>query len=130
MWQFTDTSNETVARIRADGAYEAKLVAADDIQEWIAEGNVPEPYVEPPPGVPDTVLMYQARLALLAIDITAAMVEAVMGILPSPQKEQAMIQWEYSPTVKRQNGFVSQIAPALGLTDAQVDQLFIVASGL
>ncbi len=89
-----------------------------------------QPYVEPPPVIPDTVLMYQARLALLAAGITAAMVEAVIATLPEPYLEQARIQWEYSPTVKRHNGFVAQIAPALGLSASQQDQLFIDAAGL
>lgn len=42
-WKYTDRSGECVWRINADGTTEAKLVTADEIQEWLAEGNTPDP---------------------------------------------------------------------------------------
>lgn len=76
-----------------------------------------------------TVTMRQARLALLnsgkLTDVTTA-----INALPSPQKEAAQIEWEYSQTVERHRPFVLAVAPALGLTDAQLDDLFTLASTL
>lgn len=83
-----------------------------------------------PAPVPTEVEMYQARLALLSIGVTSQDILAKIDLLPSPQKEQAQIMFEFSPKVKRDNGFVTQLAPALGLTDIQIDQLFVVASTL
>ena len=95
--------------------------------DWLTAGNTPEPYIEPPAPTPTAVLMYQARLALLNIGITSATVEDIINTMPSPDKEQALILWEFSPTVKRENGFVSMIAPAMNLSEAGIDELFTMA---
>lgn len=80
-------------------------------------------------GVPQSVTMRQARLALLGARLLDD-VEAAIAALPSPQKEAARIEWEYSQEVQRRAGFVSVLAPLLGMTDAQTDALFIQAQGL
>ena len=91
---------------------------------WLVEVNAP-----PSPVVPGAVTMRQARLALLSAGLLSQ-VDIEIGALLSPQKEAAQIEWEYSQEVQRHNGFVSLLAPALGLTEAQLDQLFITAGGL
>jgi hypothetical protein len=73
--------------------------------------------------------MRQARLALLGAGKLAS-VTAAINTLPSPQKEAAQIEWEYSQTVERNRGFVLLLSAALGLTDAQMDALFVNAAGL
>jgi hypothetical protein len=50
--------------------------------------------------------------------------------MPDPPKTAAKIEWDYSNTVQRHNGFVSQIAPMLGMTEQQIDDLFILAATL
>ena len=89
-----------------------------------------------PPAAPDTappvpaeITMRQARLVLNAGGYISA-VDAAIAAMPSPQKEQAAIEWEYSNTVQRNNGFVSALGPALGLTDAQMDAMFIAGASL
>lgn len=79
--------------------------------------------------VPARVTMRQARLALLGAGLLGN-VDTAVNALPSPQKEAARIEWEYSQEVQRHNGFVSVLAPALGLSDLQIDQLFVTAGGL
>jgi hypothetical protein len=91
---------------------------------WLVEVNLP-----PAPIVPGAVTMRQARLALLSAGLLSQ-VDVEIGALPSPQKEAAQIEWEYSQEVQRHNGFVALLAPSLGLTEAQLDQLFITAAGL
>ena len=54
----------------------------------------------------------------------------IQKTLPSPHKEAARIEWEYSQEVQRHNGCVSMIGPALGLSATQVDALFIAAAEL
>lgn len=78
---------------------------------------------------PQAVTMRQARLALLGAGLLDD-VDAAINSLPSPQKEAARIEWEYSQEVRRHNGFVSVLAPLLGLTDAQTDALFMEAGKL
>lgn len=78
---------------------------------------------------PQVVTMRQARLALLGAGLLDD-IDAAINSLPSPQKEAARIEWEYSQEVQRHNGFVSVLVPILGLTEAQTDALFITAAGL
>lgn len=79
--------------------------------------------------VPKSVTMRQARLALLSAGLLHT-VDATITALPSPQKEAAKIEWEYSQEVQRHNGFVSILAPLLQMTDEQTDALFVVAAKL
>lgn len=87
----------------------------------------------PPPvvdnGVPSTVSMRQARTALLGAGLLSQ-IDTAISALPSPQKETAQIEWEYSQEVQRNNGLVSMMASVIGLTDKQVDELFIAAAAL
>ena len=99
---------------------------AQMLADWVAA------YVPPPPepvAVPQIVTMRQARLALLGAGKLTD-VNAAINALPSPTKEAAMIEWEYSQEVQRHNGFVSLLAPVLGMTDADLDALFIAGAAL
>lgn len=80
-------------------------------------------------SIPREVTMRQARLALLQAGLLSQ-VQTAIDAMPSPQKEAAQIEWEYSSTMKRDNPFVAQISAALNLTEAQLNQLFITASTL
>ena len=94
---------------------------------WDGEHFTPAPPA--PPVVPAAVTMRQARLALLGAGLLPS-IDSSIDSLPSPQKEAARIEWEYSQEVQRHNGFVSVLAPMLGLTSAQIDALFIGAAQL
>ena len=100
---------------------QGEIVPADTIT-WPAPPEAPVP-------IPQSVTMRQARLALLGAGLLDD-VEAAIAALPSPQKEAARIEWEYSQEVQRHNGFVSVLAPALGMTDEQTDALFVTAAVL
>lgn len=86
--------------------------------------KAPQPLV-----IPASVTMRQARLALLSAGLINNVTTAI-NALASPQKEAATIEWEYSQEVHRDKPFVSVLAVALGLTDAQLDDLFLTASTL
>lgn len=105
---------------------------------WSALANVIDPSDQPlrvfwgastPDLVPGQVTMRQARLALLAAGKLAA-VETALNALPEPTKTAARITWDFSSTVQRRNGLVSQLGPALGLTEEQIDALFIAAAAI
>jgi hypothetical protein len=84
--------------------------------------------------VPQSVPMAEARKVLLmsgkfgatpaALDTA---VRAALATLPDPQKQLALIDWEFQPNVRRKSAFVASAAQALGLTDAEVDALFVAA---
>lgn len=119
---------ETLAdRYRVNGRAEIPFVALDS-------PGVVEPYdgFQPPapPVVPPLeVTMRQGRLALLAAG-KLALVEQAIAALPSPAKEAAQIEWEYSSSILRYGPLVQSLAPAIGLSDADVDALFIAANAL
>jgi hypothetical protein len=103
-----------------------------------ADGNVPmtpeeeaefEASRAPVVQVPQVVTMRQARLALLAAGKLPAVTTAIYS-LPSPQKEAAVIEWEYSGEVHRNKELVLMLAPALQLDAAGLDSLFIEADKL
>jgi hypothetical protein len=79
--------------------------------------------------IPQVVTMRQARLALLA-DGKLADVEPAIATLPSPDKEAAQIEWEYATDVQRDWPTLLALAPALNLTDSDLDALFIQAATL
>lgn len=93
--------------------------------------NGPGDYSAPAPTavVPSEVTMRQARLVLMSAGLTAS-INAAINAMPSPQKEAAQIEWEYSNTLQRNNPLVLALAPALGLTSQQLDNLFIAAAKL
>jgi hypothetical protein len=106
------------------------LVASETagIGDTYADGVFTAP---PPPGpvVPQEITMRQARLVLLGAGLLSSVQGAIDG-LPSPQKEAAQIEWEYSNTLQRRNPFVLTLGPALGLTAEQIDALFIQGATL
>ena len=87
--------------------------------------------VEPPEivWVPAEVTMRQARLALHAAGKLVA-VNAAINALTDPPKTAALIEWEYSNSVRRDSQFVALLGPALGLDAAGLDALFVAASKL
>ena len=79
----------------------------------------------PPAGivVPASVSARQARLALLAAGLLDQ-VEAAVATAGGSVR----IEWEYATVNERASPLLAAIAGALGLTDAQVDALFIAAA--
>ena len=77
---------------------------------------------EPPVVVPAIVSMRQARLALLDAGLLDDVDAAMSGASPADQ-----IEWEYATEVRRDSALVASMTSALGLSAAQVDDLFCAA---
>lgn len=69
--------------------------------------------------VPESVTPLQARRALLGAGLLSAVQTAA-----NAADDETRLAWEYSSTVERDSPFVAKLALALGLSDAQVDDLF------
>ena len=82
-------------------------------------------YVPPAAPVPQSVTPRQARLALLAAGHLAAVNAAVAAAGPHAQ-----IDWDYALEIRRDNARIASMAAGLGLTDAQIDDLFRAAAVL
>lgn len=98
-------------------------------QLWVVRDATPQELEQLKPVVPQQVTMRQARLALLGAGVLDQVAGAIAE-LESPHRETAQIEWEFSSTVDRGRPLVAMLGPKLGLTDEQLDQLFITAAGL
>ena len=98
------------------------------IKQWIAEGNNPEAestekelYEQ---KKVNTITMRQARLYLYSID----KLEDVEAMVETRKDWQ--IEWEYASEVERSSLLISIIKDKLGLSDIEVDDIFLAASKL
>ncbi len=83
----------------------------------------------PAPLIPQKVTMRQARLALLQAGKLQA-VNAAITAMQGVAGEAARIEWDYSNEVLRNQPLTIALAQAIGMTGAEMDQLFIVAATL
>lgn len=81
------------------------------------------------PVVPQVVTMRQATQALILAGLDDD-VEALLAAMPGTEGKLARAEWAKSQVVERNRPLVVQMGAALGLSDADVDQLFITAAGL
>ena len=73
--------------------------------------------------------MRQARQALhLAGKLPD--VETAIAAMPDPPRELARIAWDHTQVIERHAQFTGRLAAVLGLSDAEVDALFIQAASL
>jgi hypothetical protein len=79
--------------------------------------------------IPQEVSMRQARLALFNAGLLSQ-VDAAIAAMSEPDKTIADIQWNHASSVVRANSLVTSLGGALGLSGAQLDQLFVTAWGL
>lgn len=128
---------EIVVKCQAYSNAQMDLLAADlgadapQYQDLMDE--VAATYVAPPPEVPQvpaSVSMRQARLALDQVGLLDDVEAAIAAIPNAAQRRKAQIEWEYAQEVQRRHGLVPAMAQALGMTDAQLDDLFLLAATL
>lgn len=66
----------------------------------------------------------QLRLGLLSLGKLADVPTAISA-LPSPEREQAEIEWQYASEFRRLHPLIVQLIPILGLTDEQIDPVWM-----
>jgi hypothetical protein len=80
-----------------------------------------------PAKVPTSVTPRQIRLALLTKNIPLASIDAAIDTLPEPDKSMTRVSWDYAVTIDRKDPMIAGMGALLGLTDAQIDELFVLA---
>jgi len=124
VWQYANSENTIVWREWPDGRQESCLVEA--IQSWIDEGNTPNPYVPPPPAIPQQVPMWAVRTVLQ----NDGLFDQAQALINETSDNALKNVWEYGNFADRNSNAINSLATALDLTNEQVDQMFIDANNL
>ena len=78
-------------------------------------------------NLPQEVQLWRVRVILKLGGLEAA-IETALNSLSEPTKTGALYIWNYGTTVERSSQTVQLLQNVLGLTDAQVDDIFIQAN--
>ena len=95
-------------------------------QAWLAEGNTPNPYVPPPPAIPQQVPMWAVRTVLQ----NDGLFDQAQALIEASTDNGLKNVWEYGNFADRNSNAIAALAAALGLNSEQVDQMFIDANNL
>ena len=97
---------------------------------WTYDGQTLTPPVVPPPApvIPSSVSKAQGKTALIAAGLWPAVLAAVAAIEDATQRALAEVALHDTTTWERTSPTLNALAYGLGLTDAQLDALFIAAS--
>lgn len=70
----------------------------------------------------------QMRLALLGLGVTREQVASAIAAIPgATEREEALIEWEYSTSYERHHPLIGQIGAAVGLDAAEIDAAWTAA---
>ena len=116
---------------RGDINYPAEWLRNMTVAEREAWGLVELPEPIPPetpaaPTVPRIVTPLQGRVALQHFNLLTT-IEAAVASHPDPKVK---IAWEYATEFNRDSPTVLALSAALGITEAQLDEIFTFASGV
>jgi len=81
-------------------------------------------------SIPRAVTKRQAKEALIRNGLYQAALDALEGIVDPTEKAIAQNYWSESQEFQRANPVLTQMATAIGMTDADLDDLFLQASKL
>ena len=95
-------------------------------QAWLAEGNTPNPYVPPPPAIPQQVPMWAVRTVLQ----NDGLFDQAQTLINETSDNALKNVWEYGNFADRNSRAINVLAIELGLIEEQVDQMFIDANNL
>lgn len=80
-------------------------------------------------NTPAEVALWKLRFVLSQMNLEQSVSEA-LNTLPEPQKTAANYIWNYGNTIDRYSATISFLQTYLGLSDTQVNQIFIQANSI
>ena len=138
MYKLT-SSNTTILRI-SDNAFIPTDGGNRDYQEylqWLAEGNTPEPYIPPPPPVPQSITRRQCAIELRertlitpleALNMTKtatppAMIQTLFDAMS--ENDRILAETDFAAdNYMRTNPLLIQIMSSSGATEEEIDDFF------
>lgn len=97
--------------------------------EWSAIEAIviTEEVIEPKPMVPSEVPLWTIRTVLISMGLLSVVKAAIAGLPEGVQKIAAEQGIEYANTIRRDSPTTTFVQSVLGLTNQQVDEIFITA---
>lgn len=109
-------------------------------KQWFEDNpDVPiEPYTPPDPPTPEEIRQHmppltarQFRLGLVEAGISPSTVTTTIAAMPAgPDRDKAQIEWEYATTFNRMHPLIATVGAALGLSDVQIDAMWLASVSL
>jgi len=81
-------------------------------------------------SISESVTPRQLRTALVLSGVSEAAVDSIIDSMPEPNKSVAKIAWQFASVYERNNALVNQLGLALGLSETQIDDIWILAASL
>jgi len=75
--------------------------------------------------VPDSISQMKLRKQLILSDISIASIDALIQSLPQPNRDLIYTMWQYAVVFDRHNPELNAMAGMLGVTQQQLDEIFI-----
>ena len=107
---------EEVEKPKQEGFYAIEVAPINNKQTWELR--------EIPKEVPQEITPLQSKLQLLEIGL----LDEVEALVTADRKVQ--LYWEYASVIERDNEILLMMATSLGMTEEQLDDLFIKANKL
>ena len=107
---------EEVEKPKQEGFYAIEVAPINNKQTW--------ELVAIPKEVPQEITPLQSKLQLLELGL----LDDVEAMVSADRKVQ--LYWEYASVIERDNEILLMIATSLGMTEEQLDDLFIKANKL
>ena len=117
---FSATDDKPLRIVMADGT-ETPVSEIEGFQDAYAAADKP--------AVPQTVGRAQARIALMQAGLLDQ-IEAALQALPEPPRLLAMEAWNSATSFNRNGTLINMLKSNVGLTDEQLDALFIAAAAI
>ena len=113
------------------GMAAGKLVSIDDDFELVDPPKPEEPPVpEPEPGPPTVVTRAQGKAALIMAGLWSAVESYLDAITDPTQQALARVALDDTAEWRRDSPFLATAAAALGLSDEDLDGLFVSAAAI
>jgi hypothetical protein len=97
--------------------------------EWVEGASEVEIVEATKPIIPQEVQLWRVR-TILKLSGLESNIETALNGLDEPMKTGALYVWNYGTTIERQSATVQLLQYVLGLTDTQVDDIFIQANAI